>query len=72
MNDELDSNENIEQSIEAGEREHERIAKGMCHIADGKTIITEDYDWQMYLQRFERTTKQLASTDQPVVATFDR
>lgn len=72
MNDESRSDEVIEQEIEAGERELERIAKGMIHGADGKAIITEEYDWQMFLKRFERTAMVLASTDRAVTATFKR
>ncbi|GAA0260188.1 MULTISPECIES: inovirus-type Gp2 protein [Rhodanobacter] len=64
------SDEHIERAIEKGERQHAHIAKGMWHTTDGKAVVTEDLDWQMYLRVFERAAKRLTTGGGAMVVPF--
>jgi hypothetical protein len=66
------NDETIKHAFEAGERLHERFAKGMRHTADGKAILTGDADWEMYLKLLKGTAKRLASTERAVTAPFKK
>lgn len=59
--------QNIEHAFEAGERLHERLAKGFRYTADGQAIATPDGEWLLYLEQLERTAKRLASTQRAVI-----